>query len=221
MKTITLDIPLNYRIRVPKENKYNTRSMFFLHGYGSNMDDIFGLSQFFANDWACISLQAPFSTQFGGWAWSEIDFNNLEKLPKPEQILKSQKLVITSILTTIKNLQLNQKKVHLTGFSQGAALALSCGLIYPDLFNGIAALSGFLRYENIKSEVKNNNIKNLNVYMANGTIDEVIPIQLGRKTKKMLAQIGLKNLTYKEFAAGHTITSNCLNDILSWINLIQ
>ena len=94
-----IKISLQYRIRYPEQKTQNTPSLFLLHGFGSNMDDLFALNQFFPDDWTIISLQAPISTGFGGWAWAEIDFNNLKELPKPEQRYSSREMVISSINT--------------------------------------------------------------------------------------------------------------------------
>ena len=55
----------------------NAPAIFFLHGYGSNMEDLFSLGQFFSDEWAIISFQASESIGFGGYAWAELDFNNL------------------------------------------------------------------------------------------------------------------------------------------------
>ena len=142
-----IKIPLSYKIRVPEQKANNTPSIFFLHGYGSNMNDLFSLSQFFRDEWTCISLQAPLPTGFGGWAWAEIDYNNLKELPKPEQRYSSRESVITSISTCISELDLNPSRVHLIGFSQGAAFTLYCGLTNPKMFHGLAALCGFFEYK--------------------------------------------------------------------------
>ena len=110
MNTDTLDLPLKYKIRIPENNKNNAPSIFFLHGYGSNMNDLFALNQFFPDDWACISLQGPIPTGFGGWSWAEIDYNNIKELPKPGQRISSRDDIIDSIDMCVNNLDLDPKK---------------------------------------------------------------------------------------------------------------
>ena len=220
MNTDTLDLPLKYKIRIPENNKNNAPSIFFLHGYGSNMNDLFALNQFFPDDWACISLQGPIPTGFGGWSWAEIDYNNIKELPKPGQRISSRDDIIDSINMCVNNLDLDPKKVHLAGFSQGAAFTLFCGLTNPKLFNGLVSLCGFLEYKKIQSEIDYDIIKQLNIFVANGLVDEIIPIKLGKLTYKGLKDIGIKPL-YKEYNMGHTISNDCLNDFIKWINSIQ
>ena len=215
-----IKISLQYRIRYPEQKTQNTPSLFLLHGFGSNMDDLFALNQFFPDDWTIISLQAPISTGFGGWAWAEIDFNNLKELPKPEQRYSSRKMVISSINTCINELKLDTTKVHLIGFSQGAAFTLYCGLTYPKMFHGLAALCGFFDYKKIVKEIDTDEIENMNIFISNGIIDEVIPIHLGRMTERGVRKLGIKPV-YKEYNMGHTISNDCLNDLLNWIQSIQ
>jgi predicted esterase len=157
---------------------------------------------------------------FGGWAWAEIDYNNLKELPKPEQRYSSRESIITSISTCISELDLDPSRAHLIGFSQGAAFTLYCGLTNPKMFHGLAALCGFFEYKKVKDEIDLNEVKNLNIFVSNGVIDEVIPIHLGRMTERGLKKLGL-NPTYNEYNTGHTISNDCMNDLLNWIQSIQ
>ena len=47
MNSNDIKIPLQYRIRYSEQKNNNTPSLFLLHGFGSNMDDLFALNQFF------------------------------------------------------------------------------------------------------------------------------------------------------------------------------
>ena len=78
---ITIELPLDNLIRKLENQNSPSKSIFFLHGFGSNMQDIFGLSPVFDKDWTCISLQASIPVQYNGWAWAELDFENIGKLP--------------------------------------------------------------------------------------------------------------------------------------------
>ena len=93
-----IEIPLKYRMRESILNE-NAPAIFFLHGYGSNMEDLFSLSQFFSDEWAIISFQASESIGFGGYAWARLDFSNLRELPKPEQKVDSIHNIHNSIFT--------------------------------------------------------------------------------------------------------------------------
>ena len=101
----TLDLPLKNIVRKagPKGP-----SIFFLHGFGSNMQDLFGLSPFFPEDWTCISLQASIPIYYGGWAWAELNPSNIAKAPKPDQYLSHQEQIVDSLGQCIESLDLDE-----------------------------------------------------------------------------------------------------------------
>ena len=70
--------------------------------------------------------------------------------------------------------------------------------------------------EYLVSERDIEKIKNLEIFVSNGTADEVIPIHMGRMTNLGLKKVGLSH-TYNEYDTGHTISNDCLNDILFWL----
>ena len=69
MNNTEIKTPLNYKIS-KAVNPKNSPALVLLHGYGSNMLDLFALNQFFSENWTIISLQGPVPTAFGGFAWA-------------------------------------------------------------------------------------------------------------------------------------------------------
>jgi Fe-S cluster assembly ATPase SufC len=111
------------------------------------MDDLFSLNHFFADEWRIISFQAPIPLGFRGWAWAELDLNNLRRYPKPKQRIASRNAIIQSIKTLKKEFKIKSKNSYLLGFSQGAAFTLFSGLTSPSEFNGLIAICGFYKVE--------------------------------------------------------------------------
>ena len=212
-----ISLPLNNMIRYAKTKNNRSPAVFFLHGYGSNVHDLFSLNQFFPDEWTCISLEGTIPISFGGWAWAEIDLNNLLQLPKPEQIIEHRKKIIDCIKICTKELDLELNKVYMIGFSQGASISIYCGLTHPELFHGIVSLCGLIRPHGFTNEIDKDKIHGLNLFMANGTEDSLIPIELGRKSRSYLESTGVKPV-YREYTAGHTISAECLQEMLEWLN---
>ena len=217
MSNVTkLELPLDNLIRKSENNDTPSQSIFFLHGFGSNMQDLFGLSPLFNQNWTCVSLQASIPVQYNGWAWAELDFQNIGKLPKPQQMKIHQEKVFESIEQCIKKLDLDPNRINLLGFSQGASLSIYSGLKNPNTFNSVVALSGFFPVKEISKEVDREAIRGLELFMGHGRLDPVVPIGLGHDTKNGLIDIGV-NPNYNEYDSEHTISNECLNDILKWL----
>ena len=217
---VNISLPLKHKIRHPKKHTLKSPAIFFLHGFGSNMHDLFSLSTYFPSDWTCISLEGMIPIDFGGWAWAEIDFNNMMVLPKPEQMFEHRTKIIHCIEICTEKLKLDPEKIYLLGFSQGASISIFCGLTHPELFHGIVSLCGVIRPNGFSKEIDKDKIRDLNLFMANGTEDELVPIELGRRSKKYLEDAGVKP-AYREYSAGHTISNECLQEMLKWLEELQ
>jgi predicted esterase len=71
-----------FRLSSKRAGKYNlfTPILFMLHGYGSNEQDLSVSEKPFLKDWIIVSFRAPRDTQFEGYSWYDINFNDPENL---------------------------------------------------------------------------------------------------------------------------------------------
>ena len=88
------------------------------------------------------------------------------------------------------------------------------------MFHGLGALCGYFDYKKVKNDINPNSIKNLNIFVGSGLVDEVVPIHLGRMTERGLRKLGADPI-YTEYNCGHTISNECLDDLFNWIKSIQ
>ena len=212
-----IDLPLKNLVREAEKGTNENSTIFFLHGFGSNMQDLFGLTQFFGKEWNCISLEASIPTHYNGWAWAELDPTNIRELPRPEQFRIHHDKVIESIEKSVDLLDLEPKRIALLGFSQGASMSIYCGLRNPNMFRSIVALCGYLPVDKIRSEVDLELVKKLDLFMGNGRLDMVVPISLAHSSRDGLLSIGVSP-NYNEYDSEHTIPNDCLNDVMEWLN---
>ena len=215
-----LDIPLKYLSKIPDSLNEHTPLIFFLHGYGSNKEDLFSLHNYLPKDWACISLEGNIPLIYGGWSWSDLDFQNILELPKPQQMIEHRNLIIESVTIVKEKLSLKKENCILSGFSQGGSMSLLIALTRPTIFHGVASLCGMIKTDYFNEDIVNNAANESNIFMANGILDDRIPISMGRYSHQVMLDKGLKPL-YKEYNSGHTITEECLKDFISWITDIK
>jgi len=219
MSDTNIEVPLKYKIRNSILDK-DAPAIFLLHGYGTNMNDLFPLSQFFPENWVVISLQAPFYNGFGGYAWAELDLSNLRELPNPEQKPISIEKIHNSISTLSSKFNLDKNQIYILGFSQGSDLALSTGFKFPNFYKGIISLCGYFDTKKIEYDLDHDALKNLNIFLSSALYDDKVPVHLGRMTNLSLKKMGLTP-TYFEYNTGHTISNECLTNVLDWLNLIK
>lgn len=216
MNSNSLKLPLNNLVKYSSDTSDKNPSIFLLHGFGSNMQDLFGLASIFPKDWTIISLQASLLVQHQGWAWAELDFENLPRLPKPEQMEQHQKAVIESINKSVQILNLDPDRINLLGFSQGASLSIFSGLMNPFFYNSIIALCGFIPVKEVLKKVKNKGLSSIDLFMGNGIQDPVVSLDLADKTFEDLTNLNIKPI-YKKYNSEHTISNDCIYDVLNFL----
>lgn len=114
------------------------------------------------------------------------------------------------LVEVLSRTPVDQRRVALGGFSDGASYALSLGLANPQLFTHLIAFSpGFVR-AGTSSECPR-------VYVSHGTEDTVLPIErCGRRVVATLRAIGC-SVDYREFHGGHSAPSDIVSDAVRWM----
>lgn len=208
---------LKYLVREPKIKSENPPLIILLHGFGSNEQDLFALAEHLPGNFLVVSARAPNTLGEGSYAWYHADFSTQKPVYNKEEAEKSRNTIIQFIEELKQKHQFDEKQVYLCGFSQGGIMSYSVGLTKPDLIKGIAVMSGRLLEDVKPLIVKNEKLKQLNIFISHGTNDPVLNIQNARDAVAYLKSLNL-NPTYKEYNEEHTISNQMLNDLVSWLN---
>ncbi|HET9653655.1 MAG TPA: dienelactone hydrolase family protein [Usitatibacter sp.] len=122
-------------------------------------------------------------------AWYDIAMNDIARLPDERGIRESQ-LAVERLIARERDRGIDTSRIVLAGFSQGGAIALQTGLRHANRLAGIVALSTYLTLENsLEAEASSAN-KATPIFMAHGTEDQVIPLQLGEVSRASLERRG-------------------------------
>lgn len=206
---------LDYRVRRPLKESDTNQVLFLLHGYGSHEEDLFSFANYLPEEYLIISLRAPLSLSFGGYAWYSIHFNeDQDKWSDDAEAKKAQEIILYNIDYHLEQFKLKGQKVSLLGFSQGAILSWAVSLSYPERIDKVIALSGYVN-EDIFSYAKEG-LNQLRIFSSHGTQDPTLPIEWARKGIRLLEKKELK-VSYKEYPAGHGINQDNFTDLLSWL----
>ena len=214
---ITMNLSLEYKIREPKIKLDKNPLILLLHGYGSNEEDLFSFATELPEEYYIISARAPYDMQYGAFAWYAINFDADEnKFSDHEQAKVSKDLIAGFIDELIANYLIDEKKIALVGFSQGAILSYAVALSYPEKVQKVVAMSGYLNLEIVAEDYLKNNFNNLKIFASHGTVDQVIPVEWARKTPAIVENLGI-NLTYKEYPIGHGVAPQNFYDFKNWL----
>ena len=211
----TTDKPvLHYLIKEPKVKASKNKAIILLHGVGSNEQDLFGLAELLPEDCYIISARGQFTLAEGRYAWYNVDFSSGKPVYNAQQELSSRK-VIGEFIDQVKS-KYNLEEVYVGGFSQGAIMGYTVGLLNPKDVQGVIALSGRL-LEEIKPVVtKNEDLQKLKIFIAHGIQDNTLPIGYARTAKSYLEGLQVQ-VSYHEYEMGHQISPAVITDLNSWL----
>ncbi len=210
---------LTYKIKEPKNKLDKNPLLLLLHGYGSNEEDLFSFANELPDNYYVVSARAPYDMQYGSYAWYAINFDADEnKFSDVEQAKTSRDIVASFIDELAENYPIDAENVTLVGFSQGCILSYAIALSYPEKVSRIVAMSGYLNPEMLHQDYLKNNLSKLNFFISHGTVDQVVPVEWGRKAKPFLENLGI-SCVYREYPIGHGISPQNFYDFKEWLSL--
>ncbi len=182
------------------------RILLLLHGWTGDEDSMSIFTRNFPADYWIISPRAPFVAAPSGYSW---------RAPAPRGSWPSVDLFRPSVDGLVDLLNrwavannLDASSVDVVGFSQGGALSFTLGVLYPDRVQKIGILAGFapLGTEDVLAP---NLFFGKKIFVAHGTLDEMVPISMALRTIQLLKNAGAQ-VIYCESEVGHKLSAECL-----------
>jgi len=124
---------------------------------------------------------------------------------------------VLEVLEAVKrNYLVDERKVFLMGFSQGAGMTISVGLTRPDRFRGLIPIGGWSQPGEHSEASLTAAAKHTRFLVCHSPEDRVVPFGNAGKTVKFLSDAGISN-DLVEYAGGHTLPKDVLEKVVAWI----
>ncbi len=148
-------------------------------------------------------------------AWYDIvSFSIDQQADEAGIALSSQK--IRALIEHEKNRGLPAEKIILAGFSQGAVMALTTGLTYPERLGGMIALSGYLpRADEILQQATIAN-QSIPIFIGHGLEDSIVPYLLGKNAFQLLKKNN-DAVEWHAYAMQHSVCAEEIVDIRAFL----
>jgi len=210
------DLPLAY-LEQTQTDARNQPLVIFLHGFGSNEEDLFGIKDSLPSTWTYLSARAPMPVDPQGYRWFTKTQGEAEYNGETADLQRSAKLIEDFIGKATAKYHTRPDRVFLVGFSQGAIMSYEVGLRQPERVRGIAALSGSV-LPVLKAELKPNEaLGALAIFIGHGTLDQALPYASATRANEVLTGLGLKPEFHGYPGMPHTVSEAEVQDLKAWL----
>jgi phospholipase/carboxylesterase len=177
----------------------------FLHGYGSNGDDLMGLAPYWRPALPQAVFLAPNAPQPcpgapGGYQWWAL--TDLSPAARAAGVRQSAAALNAYIDAQLARYGLTEDRLALVGFSQGTMVALHVGPRRAETLAGIVGYSGMLADpEALAAEVA----AKPPVLLVHGSTDPTLPVVATHQAKAALEALGFDVAAHVSPGLGHSI----------------
>ncbi|MBE8592230.1 alpha/beta fold hydrolase [Pseudomonas sp. MAFF 301449] len=210
------DLPLSY-LEQTQGDARNQPLVIFLHGFGSDEQDLFGIKDALPSTWTYLSVRAPMPVQPSGFRWFTKTPGNGDYDGVTADLQSSAALINDFVAKATDKYHTRPDRVFLVGFSQGAIMSYEVALRDPTLVRGIAALSGSL-LPVLKAELKpDERLGGLAIFIGHGTQDQALPYASATRANEVLVGLGLKPEFHGYGGMNHTVSEAEVQDLKAWL----
>jgi phospholipase/carboxylesterase len=136
--------------------------------------------------------------------------------PEDEEGIRASEDFVAKLIAAEKVKGIPSQRIVVAGFSQGGAIALQTALRYGERLAGILALSTYLPLSaNLQNERSEAN-RDLPIFMAHGSHDNVIPLARAEQSRKMLADSGYQ-VEWHRYPMAHSVCAEEIADIAGFL----
>jgi phospholipase/carboxylesterase len=207
--------------RLPQRSEPSAASrpplLVLLHGLGGSETALFEHASSFDQRFVVLSARGPLVWGPDSYAWFTARFTDEGPAVNTKDLYDSRERLMQLIAEAATTYQANLTRVYLLGYSQGAILALTLALTAPHLLAGVVACAGRIPQEVLPWAVTPEQSAGLPVLLLHGRADKTLPLHWARRARATLEGQRMA-LDYREYDAGHALTSSMLEDAIAWLS---
>jgi len=186
------------------------RLLLLLHGWKGDESSMWVFTRNLPDAYTVLAPRAPYADPSGGYSWRE-NIPGRWGYPSIDDLHHSAEAVLELVDEWSVSAGLDAIQFDLIGFSQGAALAYTITMLYPEHVGRLAALSGFLP-SGFETYLERRVLGQKSIFVAHGRQDELIPVDLARDNVAALEASGVQ-VMYCESDSGHRVSKECLKGV--------
>jgi phospholipase/carboxylesterase len=190
------------------------RILLLLHGWTGDENSMWVFARNFPADYWIVAPRAPHAAKGRGYSWRSASITP-GAYPSVENFRSSAQALVALLEAWSAANGLDASTFDVAGFSQGAALTFTLGALYPARVGKMAILAGFAP-QGAEQILAPGQFDGKKLFVAHGTLDEMIPVAMARRTIQLLENAGAQ-VAYCESEIGHKLSADCLRALESYL----
>lgn len=196
---------------LPPNNPGPHPTVVMIHGHLGNEEVMWIFRQTLPEEWLVVAPRAIVADGDGRYSWHP---RQQDEWPALSEFDTAVAMLLRFIDSLPELYNANPNQIYLMGFSQGAAASFALAMREPERVKGIASLVGFMPL-GVEEAIETARLADLPVFMAVGTEDERIPLEIARECGKAVRAAGAY-LEYREYDTGHKLNGEGMRKLKSW-----
>jgi phospholipase/carboxylesterase len=204
-------LPVRTFLPTGYEPRYPYPLLVFLHGYGSNEEQVLRLAPSLSRrNYVCIALRGPQRLHCRadgrwGYAWG----------PDESSSTLIEDYVLGAVEQTRRSYHVHSERIYLAGIREGATLAYRLALTFPERFAGIISLNGSMARQG-GPLLRFREVRRLRAFIGHGIANAIVPLSLAQSDYRLLWTAGLP-IEMHTYPATHRLHLDMLRDINRWV----
>jgi phospholipase/carboxylesterase len=197
----------DWTVRVRRASAAPARLLLLIHGWTGDENSMWVFVDNFPPNFWIISPRAPYVTEPTGYSWRPLRAGTHER-PAFEDLQPAIESLLAFVDAYSRENAVEASQFEAMGFSQGAAMLAGMALLHPDRTRRLGILAGFVP-DGVGEVIQRQPLKGKPVFVAHGTRDERVNIEIARASVRLLEEAGAQ-VTYCEDDVGHKLSARCL-----------
>lgn len=189
-------------------------TLLLLHGWTGDEDAMWIFASRLPRHTLLLAPRGLYATPLGGFGWHP---HQIGAWPSIDDFRPAVQALL-ELLTPSFFPGADFARLSVAGFSQGAALAYALALLNPQRLTALAGLSGFTP-RGVDSIVQAEPLKDLPVFVAHGSQDDLVSVERARRSVETLEDAGAR-VTYCEEPVGHKLSAACFRGLETFFSRI-
>jgi phospholipase/carboxylesterase len=196
-----------WTLRLRAGQAHPGRLLLLLHGWTGDENSMWVFARQLPSDYWILAPRAPHPTKPSGYSW-RVGPPSRGSSPGVEDLRPALQGLLLLLDRFAAEHQLPLAAWNMMGFSQGAVMAATIALLFPERVNRLAMLAGFLP-RGAEDLTASQPLRGKHVFVSHGSLDETVDIELARKAVRLLEAAGA-SVELCEDEVGHKVSANCM-----------